>query len=270
MDSIVDFSNEENKLSFFSSSDLYPVNKVQATININSLQKPVPEKLVKINPGKFTTVLAHEVRNPLTNINLSVQMLEREIADERMKLYIAIIKRSSVRINELLNEVLTFEHEEDIPSERYNIHELLDEVLEMAGDRFVFKNISLSRQYDVADCEMMMKKLKLKIALTNIVINAIDAMPEKNGLLIVKTKSGDDYFTLRIEDNGCGISTENLKNIFKPFYTNKPEGVGLGLASTYDILKANNIAISVESDEGKGTSFILTFKKEPAFKLKHI
>ena len=67
---------------------------------------------------------------------------------------------------------------------------------------------------------------------------------------------------IQIEDNGCGISKENLKYIFKPYFTNKPGGLGLGLATTYDILQSNHVGVNVESEEGKGTRFILSFEEK--------
>jgi signal transduction histidine kinase len=101
----------------------------------------------------------------------------------------------------------------------------------------------------------------MQIALTNIIINAIDAMPSENGELKLTTKSIDGKYIIQVEDNGCGISKANLKHIFKPFFTKKPGGLGLGLATTYHILKSNHVGIDVESEEGKGTLFILSFDK---------
>jgi signal transduction histidine kinase len=100
----------------------------------------------------------------------------------------------------------------------------------------------------------------MKIALTNIIVNAIDAMSQKGELKII-TKSIERKYAIQIEDNGCGISREDLKNIFKPYFTNKPGGLGLGLAATCDILQSNHVGVFVESEEGKGTRFILLFDK---------
>ena len=223
-----------------------------------------PEKIEKIlqkDPNKFTTVLAHEIRNPLTNINLSIQLIENEMKNESLKIYVDIIKRSSIRINELLNEVLKYHPDDKVNVENYCIHQLLDEVLEMTGDSIALKNITVKSAYSDQSCRVTMNRSKMKIALTNIIINAIDAMVFHKGVLKLTTTTDNDSFTLRIEDNGCGISKKNLKRIFKPYFTNKPGGIGLGLSATYQILAANNIGITVESVEGEGTSFILLFNK---------
>lgn len=103
--------------------------------------------------------------------------------------------------------------------------------------------------------------------LTNIVINAIDAMSTENGELKLVTKSINDRYIIRIEDNGCGIRKEDLKYIFKPNYTKKPGGLGLGLATTQKILQLNHVGVSVESVQGEGTQFTLSFEKEHPFNL---
>lgn len=223
-----------------------------------------PEKIEKIlqkDPNKFTTVLAHEIRNPLTNINLSIQLIEDELKNDALKIYVDIIKRSTIRINELLNEVLKYHPDDKVNVEDYCIHQLMDEVLEMTRDSIALKNITVKSNYSEQNCRLTMNRSKMKIALTNIIINAIDAMVFHKGILKLSTTNDSDSFTLRIEDNGSGISKKNLKRIFKPYFTNKPGGIGLGLSATYQILAANNIGITVESVEGEGTSFILVFNK---------
>jgi signal transduction histidine kinase len=211
----------------------------------------------------FASVLAHEVRNPLTNINLAIEMLGSAIKDDDLKLYLDIIMRSSMRINSLINELLKCQQVDEMQAEKHFIHQLLDEVLEMAEDRITLKNIAVSRDYASQDCKIVLNRSKMKIALTNIIVNAIDAMTRENGHLRVVTKSIGGISVIEIADNGCGISKGNLKNIFKPYFTNKPGGLGLGLATTYDILRANHVGINVESEKGKGTRFILLFQKNP-------
>jgi signal transduction histidine kinase len=228
--------------------------------NIQS-QEIMRPPIVKKEADKFTRLLAHEIRNPLTNINLSLEVLENEVHDDSLKIYLDIIKRGSKRINELLNEVLKNHQPESMKMESSSIHQLLDEVLTMTSDRIALKNILVSREYCVQGCVMAMNRPDMKIALTNIFINAIDAMPSNNGVLKLVTASDSTSFIIQIKDNGCGISKEHLKDIFKPYFTNKPGGVGLGLSATYEILIANQIDIIVESEEGVGTNFILTLNK---------
>lgn len=213
-------------------------------------------------PSQFASALAHEVRNPLTNIKLSIEMLHSIVKDNDLRIYIDIIMRSSKRIDDLIKEMLTTQQGSKIHSEKYSMHQLLDEVIEIVGDRIKLKNVTVIKDFTREDCNIIFDRPKMKIALSNIIINAIDAMGPEKGELNLVTKLIDGKYILLIRDNGCGISAENLKNIFKPYFTNKPGGLGVGLSATYNILHSNNVRINVESEEGKGTSFILLFDKK--------
>lgn len=212
-------------------------------------------------PGQFAVGLAHELRNPLTNINLSVGMLESVIKNDDLKIYLDIIIRSSMRINDLITELVKYQQADEVPVGKYSIHQLLDEVLEIAGDRITLRNITVRRYYATQDFKIEMNRLRMKIALTNIVINAIDAMTPGKGRLKLVTKSTYGKYIIRIEDNGCGISKENLKHIFKPYFTNKQGGLGIGLPTSYEILRSNHVGVDVESEVGEGTCFTLSFDK---------
>ena len=220
----------------------------------------VPVKSMPEGPGQFAS-LAHEIRNPLSTINLSAEMLKSLVTNDEQRMFLDMIIRGSMRINDILADVHSSFGANEMQSEKYSIHELLDEVLAMASDRIMLKHITVRKNYAVKDSRVIMNRPKIKIALTNIVINAIDAMAEGKGELTLVTKSSDHKCIVQIEDNGCGISRENLKNIFKPYFTNKPNGLGLGLASTKDILLSNHVRLHVKSVEAAGTSFILVFEK---------
>jgi len=234
---------------------------------VNKLRVVVPLPLSKRKPPKFAFALAHEVRNPLSNINLAVEMLKSLIINDDQKIYLEIIKRGAGRINDLVTDLLTSFQADEMQSGKHSIHQLINEVVAMTEDRIRLKNITICKNYATKDCKIILNKQKMQIALTNIIINAIDAMPSENGKLKLTTKSIDGKYIIQVEDNGCGISKANLKHIFKPFFTKKPGGLGLGLATTYHILKSNHVGIDVESQEGKGTLFILTFDKNHSITL---
>ena len=219
---------------------------------------------VKDQPSQFVSALAHEIRNPLANINLSVEILESAIKDDELKTYLGIIMRSSIRINHLINDLLRYQKADEMHAEKYSVHQLLDEVLGMAGDRIVLRNIAVRKMYAAQDCSIVMNRPEMKIALTNIIINAIDAMDSERRELKLVTKSIRGKFIIKIEDNGCGISKSNLKNIFKPYFTTKPGGLGVGLGATYVILQSNHVEVKVESEAGRGTRFILLLDNKSA------
>jgi signal transduction histidine kinase len=216
-------------------------------------------QIVEKQPAQSAAVLVHEVRNPLTNINLAVELLKSTMSEGEQKIYLDIIRRSSIRINDLLNELLKYQQADEAQPQKHSIHDLLDEVLKMAADRISLKNIMVRKNYAAQDCKLVLNEPTMKIALTNIIINAIDAMASVKGELTLATQISGDKYIIRIEDNGSGISKENLKNIFQPFFTNKPGGVGLGLSATHAILLANHATVNVQSEKGKGTRFTLLF-----------
>jgi signal transduction histidine kinase len=209
----------------------------------------------------LVSVLVHELRNPLTNIMLTIHLLESKILDDNDRMYIDIIKRSSAKINDLVNDLLKGQKQQEVETEKYSIHQLLDEVIEAASDKIMIKNIAVRKDYAPYDLKIKMDGPKIKIALTNIIINAIDAMPSQKGELRLGTKLIKGKCAVSIQDNGSGISKENLPLIFDPYFTNKQNGVGVGLAATKDILQSNKVGVRVESLMGHGTRFILLFEK---------
>ena len=212
--------------------------------------------------GDFTSALAHEIRNPLASINLAVQMLKSLISDEHQKTYLDIILRSSGRVSNIVADFLTHSRGVEMQREKHSIHQLLDEVLSMTEDRIILKNITVSKDYANKDCKIVMNRPKMKIALTNIVINAIEAMSSEKGQLTLATKSMDSKYVIEIEDNGTGISENDLKSIFQPYFSRKAGGMGLGLSTTLDILSSNYVRLDVQSEEGRGTRFMLFFDKK--------
>jgi len=235
-----------------------------AHLGLTKLPATAPEaRTMKDGVGSSSTgyfsALVHEVRNPLCNIKLACDVLNLTILDEEQRAYLNIVMRGSTRINELINTLLEFDGIEAPKYERYSLQRLLEDVLIMTGDRILLKRIEVSREYAAPEHGVSLDIEKMKIALINIVNNAIDAMPSEKGKLRVVTRSAGQISSIEIGDNGTGISKENLKRIFQPYFTNKPGGMGLGLSAALGILRANHVVINVQSKEGVGTSFVLSF-----------
>jgi signal transduction histidine kinase len=154
------------------------------------------------------------------------------------------------------------QYENMVRKEGCYIHELLDEVLVIIQDRITHKHIVVSKEYDLQTLPIILNGAQVKIALTNIIINAIEAISSGKGLLKLSTKTIGHKYVMQIEDNGSGISKENIHYIFKPYFTNKSGGLGLGLSIAQDNLMLNHIRVMVESEEGKGTIFTLVFDQK--------
>ena len=228
---------------------------------LHKITTGIPLQILKKNSGVFATSLVHEVRNPLTNINLAVDILSLDSLNEEQEKFVGIIKRSVERINDILTSFLSSHDENDIHAESCSVNELMEEVLTINKDRVGLKNVIIRKNFTSGNLNILVKKQEIIIALINIVVNAIEALPPENGILTLSTGLKNDQCIIEIEDNGIGISEKNLLNIFDPYYTNKPGGMGLGLSTTMDLLLSNCGTMDVQSEEGSGTHFTLHFNQ---------
>lgn len=209
--------------------------------------------------GRLVRTLAHEVRNPLNNITLSVEQLAQDGLNESAQLYLDIIQRNSKRISGLISELLNTSRPTEMVLEEETLQTVLDDVIAASVDRLTLKHIKLRVSYPEDPVRILADKEKLKLALLNIVTNAIEAMEEGKGVLSVSLHMLTNHVVLNINDNGCGISEENISRLFEPYFTQKRNGMGLGLAFTLNILQSHKAAIEVYSMEEMGTTFTITF-----------
>lgn len=208
--------------------------------------------------GRLVRTLAHEVRNPLTNINLSVEQMETEELDTDQELYLRIIRRNSQRINDLITELLNSAKPTEMNLQVLSVQQVMDDTLRQAEDRMALKNIRLVKHYE-EDAQLQLDKTKIEIAFLNIIMNAVEAMEENQGVLAVGIDCDDGRACITITDNGTGIPKENISRLFEPYFTSKNNGIGLGLAATLNIIQSHRGAIEVESVENVGTTFVISF-----------
>lgn len=209
---------------------------------------------------RLVNVLAHEVRNPLNNINLSVEQLLPEIENTDNAVFLEIISRNSKRIETLISELLNSSKSTSIEEKEVDLKDVVEETLKLAIDRITLKKIKLQKIFISSETTIKGDTQKLVIALLNIIINAVEAM-EEGGLLQIEITSDSNLTILKISDNGCGIPEENITRLFEPYFTVKRNGMGLGLATTLNILQSHKAEVEVESALGEGTTFTISFPK---------
>lgn len=209
--------------------------------------------------GRLVRTLAHEVRNPLNNITLSVEQLIQDNADEGAQLYLDIIQRNGKRISGLISELLNTSRPSEVVLEEDLLQVIMDDVIAAAIDRITLKHIQLRVSYPDEPVKIMADREKLKLALLNIVINAIEAMESQKGVLSVSLHLLLRHVVININDNGCGISEESLSRLYEPYFTQKRNGMGLGLAFTLNIIQSHKATIDVNSVIAEGTTFTITF-----------
>jgi PAS domain S-box-containing protein len=211
--------------------------------------------------GRLVQTLAHEVRNPLNNITLSLEQLSADLKNEDAKMYLEIITRNSNRIALLITELLNSSRPIEVPLEKILLQTVLEQSVGAALDRIQLNRINLQTHYSEHDIFIMADLTKLKIAFVNIIINAIEAMKEGTGVLTISIIEDEFHHKVFISDNGIGINEESLSHLFEPYFTSKRNGMGLGLAATLNILQSHKAIVDVESKPGKGTTFIIAFQK---------
>lgn len=211
--------------------------------------------------SRLVRMLAHEVRNPLANVNLSAEQLEMELEDEDQKMYTQIIKRNCTRINDLITQLLQPSNYADLELVQRSINQTIDEAIASALDRVRLKRIRIENQYDAHDFLLPLDTVSMQMAFLNIITNAIEAMEEDRGVLVISSRKIGDTFQIIFTDNGSGISEESIDKIFEPYYTGKSNGMGIGLPTAMSIIHAHHGSIDVESELGVGTTFIISFGK---------
>ncbi len=225
------------------------------------LDKRQQEKFVI--SGRIARVIAHEVRNPLTNILLAVGQFKQDeqTSDDDRQLYLDIIERNCTRINQLVTELLQSTRMMELHLQEYHVNTLLKNALALAEDRIKLNDMRLNEFYTEDNVTVQADDEKMNIALLNILINAVEAMIPGEGILTVNTYAEKDKAYIRIRDNGTGIPEENKARLFDPFFTSKTKGTGLGLTSTQNIIINHKGTISVESAPGEGTIFTIVLPR---------
>jgi PAS domain S-box-containing protein len=211
---------------------------------------------------RMVQALAHEVRNPLNNINLSLEQIPSATDDKERSVYVEIIQRNSERIQNLISDLLLSSRTAQLNKQSFVLQDLIHAIVTNASDRMVLKKITC--EISLPETPLLLKgdAQKLKIALMNIINNAIEAMQE-NGTLSIKLEKQKEHLTvLVIKDTGCGIPENEISKLFDPYHTTKKNGMGLGLATTINILHAHQVDIEVDSVVNVGTTFTLFFSEE--------
>jgi PAS domain S-box-containing protein len=213
--------------------------------------------------GRIARLLAHEVKNPLSTIVLSADQLLMELPEEVLKEsgdLIEVIQRNCDRINQLVTQLLKSTRFSELNISSHLINNLVDEALAKVKDRIEMKEIKIIKDYEPDFCTIEVDAEQVKIGLINLIVNSVEAIVHKNGSIKLSTAIKADFCEIKIEDNGTGISIENLERLFEPFFTSKISGTGLGLTNTQKIILSHGGSIRVKSELGRGSTFIINLK----------
>jgi len=207
--------------------------------------------------GALAAGLAHEIKNPIAAIKGFSQVIDKAVAEkdaETIKDFRDVVPRQLDRINEIVEKLLTLSRPPKLEKKKIDINVLLDDIVKLVEKQALKQRVEIVKSFEelpqtLADPEQLTQ------AFLNLILNAIQSMPE-GGQIEIRTRfMGTDRIVVEFIDNGVGIPKEKLAKIFDPFFTTKAGGSGLGLSVTQKIIIDHHGKIEVESEMGKGTSF---------------
>ena len=217
------------------------------------LQLQQKEKLAAV--GALAAGIAHEIRNPLTGMSGSIELLKESITGDSEQRLMRIVLREIDRLNHLITEFLDFAKPMQPPTDELDLGQVLEEVLQQVRLR-TDNPPNLKIETAIARSKILGHQDKLKQAFLNVIVNAVQAMDKtSNPLLKVSCEAGE----VTVTDNGCGMDEDTQKRIFEPFFTKKPKGTGLGMAITYKIFEMHDVKVDILSTVGEGTTFRFHF-----------
>jgi len=202
--------------------------------------------------GELAARVAHEIRNPLISIGGFARRLEKKLSGDIQE-YAKIIVNEVSRLENILKEILGFVKSSRVNKSNVNINDLLSGIVDFIAPEMDERHNTVIKEFSEQTIIAVIDPDRIKEAILNIFTNAAQATD--HGTITVKTRIEDHEAVIELIDTGCGIKDEDLKNIFNPFFTTKPQGTGLGLAVTHKIIQEHDGKVKVESVWGGGTAF---------------
>ncbi len=225
--------------------------------------------------GTLAAGIAHEIRNPLVTVQTFVQLLPEQIDDPEFRTtFLDLTNSELARVSTLINDLLSFSRPSPATLDEASINELGEQIVRLLAGQAKKSGVTLSAQLTLENPTCVVDRGQMKQVFMNLVMNALQATPA-GGSVTLSTHllhggDGKDYCVIEVQDTGSGISAENKEQIFDPFFTTKDTGVGLGLFITHQIIREHGGSITVESEVGKGTRFVIhlpiasLFAQDPA------
>lgn len=236
--------------------DLEPIRAVESLVTYS-------QKLAAL--GRLTSGVAHEVRNPLNAMRIHLELLKARLPDRRPEVSenLDVIAQEIQRLDRVVQGFLKFMRPQDLRLEPVDINAMLADVARLTGPEATRAEVEIVLELASGLPRVTGDAELLQQACTNLVTNAIQAMPEGGTLTLSTRRLSQRAVEVRVRDEGVGIPPEDLDKIFRLYYTTKENGSGIGLSLVYRIVQLHDGRIEVESTVGKGTTMILTLPVAP-------
>lgn len=233
--------------------------KQKITNEVYILQRDLRHKEKMSAVGELAAGIAHEIRNPLSAISMTVQRLGREFkpttGEAEQKRLFDIIRKEIDHIGTSIKNLLQFSKPAPLQMSPNRLEKIIDKIVDLYNGKIAAAGITLIWQNHM-NVKTIIDPVKIEECLINILENAIDATPPK-GIIEIGLRTTNREITISIKDTGSGISQENLSKIFNLYFTTKSNGTGLGLAHANQIVSEHGGKIRVDSQENKGTTFTI-------------
>ena len=215
------------------------------------------ERLAEL--GTLTGGLAHEIKNPLSTVQLNLQLLREDLPSDdpsftRVVNRLATVQKETARLRDILDDFLRYAGRIELERRPTDVDVLLEELVDFIGPQAQLQRVQIRHQRAGQPLRANLDERLIKQALLNLVLNALQALPQ-GGEIILRAGRDGRATVIDVIDTGPGIPPEALAKIFDAYYTKKKGGTGLGLAITKRIVEEHGGRISVTSDVGKGADF---------------
>ena len=219
----------------------------------------IAERLASI--GEIASSIAHEIKNPLTNIITSTQLIkDSKGEDDVVDNLVDISVRNAWRAIDKVNDLLDYAKQKKLNFEVTSLKELMQNALELAKGRLTVSDVDFKLEYHVHDDLISADRTELTGVIVNLIINSIEAIKDNGIITLLLTQTEDDIL-LSITDNGCGIPPAFIDQVRKPFFTTKESGAGLGLNYAEKVIIKHNGSLNLTSEQNKGTTIEMSFPK---------
>jgi len=211
--------------------------------------------------GQLAAGVAHEIRNPLNAISMATQRLKMDFvpADQskatEFQNLSGVIRDEIKRLNGIIEEFLNFSKSRRLDFCKFSITEVLQKIVNLIREEASIRGIIIKTTWRDVPALISMDVNKLQQAFLNLIKNAMESITTDGKIFVTVEKEGKNHIVVKISDNGCGMTTEEIEKIFNPEYTTKEKGVGLGIPLANEIIRGHGGEIRVISRKGEGTTF---------------
>lgn len=214
------------------------------------------ERLAEL--GTLTGGLAHEIKNPLSTVQLNLQLLREDLPQDpsfsRIVNRLATVQKETSRLREILDDFLRYAGKVELDRKPHDVNELLEELADFFAPQAQVNRVQLRLNRSTEPLTARIDERLIKQAILNLLINAVQAMPD-GGEIILSARREGRLIVLDVIDTGRGLDAEAQRKLFEAYYSTKKGGTGLGLAITKRVIEEHGGRISVSSELGKGTDF---------------